>query len=65
MPRPKLITPNVPWKVHIPEDLAAQVEILLADPMTGRRKYSVRNELITRLLREWLSEQQRKGKTNE
>jgi metal-responsive CopG/Arc/MetJ family transcriptional regulator len=52
--------PKKAWKVYIPEDLAAKVEILLADPLRGKRAYGKRNELIEALLRDWMANQQRK-----
>lgn len=52
------VVPTVPWKVYIPQDLAASVELVLLDPARERVKYGSRGELITYLLREWLKEAQ-------
>ena len=54
MARPRNVVPTVEWKVYIPADIAAQVELLLLDPMRERVRHGARGELIAKLLREWL-----------
>lgn len=49
--------PRVQWKIYLPTSIAAQVELLLLDPMRERVKYGARNELVEKLLRSWLEEQ--------
>lgn len=54
--KPRAI-PTVEWKLHIQADLAAEVELLLADPAREKAKYGARSELIHSLLRDWLYKQ--------
>ena len=49
--------PRVAWKIYLPQQLAAQVELLLLDPMREKVKYGARNELLEGLLRDWLERQ--------
>lgn len=51
--------PSVAWKIHIYGDVAAELELLLADPLTGQIKKGARSQLINRLLREWLQERKK------
>lgn len=53
--RKALLTPTIEWKVRIPVDLAAQADLINLDPMRGTLKYGARSELVTTLLREYLS----------
>lgn len=55
--RPRNKVPRIKWDVYIRQDLAAQIELLLADPMRERVKYGARGELIESLLEEWLQKQ--------
>lgn len=55
MPRRKLAEPNVRWDLYIPTTLAAQVELVLMDPLRSRAKFGARSELISSLLRDWLA----------
>lgn len=48
---------RVQWKLYLPLSLAAEVELLLLDPLREKVKYGARNELIEKLLREWLEKQ--------
>lgn len=57
--RKALVTPNLDWKIRIPTDLAAEVELLLLDPLRGKASYGERSELITSLLREWVDQQRK------
>ena len=49
--------PRVQWKFYLPETLAAEVELLLLDPMREKVRYGARNELMEKLLRDWLNGQ--------
>ena len=49
--------PPVEWKVSIPTSIAAQVELILTDPLTGKPKHGARAKLIAQLLRTWVDEQ--------
>ena len=60
--RPELQHPKTAWKVHVDSRLAAEIEILLADPLRGKAAYGERGSLIEQLLRQWV-EGQRKGAT--
>jgi len=51
--RPHDVAPHQ-WKVTIPSDLAAEVELLLFDPLTGKPQYGGRAKLLEALLREWV-----------
>lgn len=53
--RPKHAVPPVEWKNSLPSDLAAQVELLLKDPMRDKPRYGARSVLIEKLLRAWLA----------
>lgn len=55
--RKPLAIPTVEWKHWIPVDLAAEVELLLKDPVRDKVKYGARGELLTQLLRKWVDEQ--------
>lgn len=52
--------PSVRWRVEVRSDLAAQVEVLLYDPVLEIVTYGARTALINKLLAEWL-ETQKKG----
>lgn len=54
MPRPKG-PPKVQWAIQIPEDLAAQIELLLTDPVRGEPPRGVKSDLVVSLLHEWLA----------
>jgi hypothetical protein len=58
--RPPNATPTVPWELRIPETLAAEVTLLLYDPLLCRPRVGARSDLCNRLLREWV-ERQRKA----
>lgn len=53
--RKSLSDPPTEWKVSLPSSVAAQVELRLVDPLTGRPRHGARAKLITRLLRGWLN----------
>jgi hypothetical protein len=63
MPRPKRTIPAKSRNVRIPEDLDAQVQLLLMNPRTGSVKYGKWSQLIEALLRRWVAEQ-RQSLTN-
>ncbi len=48
--------PRIPWRVYIRTDLAAEVELLLLDPLRAKVRYGSRGELIESLLAEWIQE---------
>lgn len=52
--------PNVDWKVRIPSDLAAEVELLLFDPLTENVTYGARSQLLESLLRDWVDAKRNK-----
>lgn len=56
MPRHKSPEPFIRWTVLIPAALAAEIEMLFFDPIHGKPHYGKRSELITELLRAYLSQ---------
>lgn len=42
---------TVRWNVHVPEELSAQWELLLQDPVTGKMKYAAKTFYVVELLR--------------
>jgi len=59
--RRALTTPNIDWKIRIPQPLAAEVELILLDPLRGEVKYGERSQLIESLLRDWVDEKRNKA----
>lgn len=57
MPRPRHEVRPHDWKLSVPQDLAAEVDLLLWDPVAQKPRYGGRSALVTQLLRRWLSEQ--------
>jgi len=57
MPRHKDATPSIEWKLHINVEIAAQVELLLADPMRQKVRYGARSDLTEKLYKRWIDEQ--------
>jgi hypothetical protein len=55
--RKKHYDPPVTWKLNIPLSLAAEIELRLVDPLTGRVKKGKRSEIAQQLFRAWLQEQ--------
>lgn len=49
------IVPTTDWKIRIPVDIAAKIDLICLDPVKGTPAYGARSELVTRLLREYLS----------
>lgn len=52
--RPKKHDTPVSWYVSIPSSLAAEVELILLDPLTGRPRFGERSQLVELLLRDWV-----------
>ena len=48
--RPPSKTQRIEWKIHISVELAAQVELMLADPVRGRVAYAARSRYIESLI---------------
>ena len=44
----------IKWNINLPTSLAADVELLLLDPLTGIPGYGKRSKLIQQLLYEWV-----------
>lgn len=57
MSRTKKFHRSVYWKVAINESVALQVGLLLTNPLTGNIRKDSRGELITSLLRDWVTSQ--------
>mgnify|MGYP000417343033 CR=1 FL=1 len=57
MPRPRNHVRPHDWKLSIPRDLAADVDMRLWDPVLQKPKYGGRSGLVADLLRRWLHEQ--------
>jgi hypothetical protein len=45
------------WDIYIPGSIAAKVDLLLMNPLTGKIKRGSRTNLITELVQRWLREQ--------
>jgi hypothetical protein len=54
MPRSPNPEPYKPWKITLPATLAGRIEFIFLDPIHGKPRYGARNELLTRLLSQWL-----------
>ena len=52
--RKPLIIPNVSWKIQVPIDIAAEIDLINLDPVRGTPAYGKRSEFVTRLHREAL-----------
>ena len=55
--RKAALVPTISWHIQVPIDLAFQVELRLADPVTQKAAYAARSKLIQSLLYEWLKSQ--------
>lgn len=44
------------WKLSLPAELAARVDLVLEDPLTRKPKYAARARLVEGLLRNWLAQ---------
>lgn len=49
--KPRKATPTTGWKVRIPEDLAAKVDLIMMDPLTQKVTYGARSDYIVALIR--------------
>jgi hypothetical protein len=63
--RKKLLDRPIDVHVTLPSSVVAQLEILLADPLTGKPKHGSRAKLITRLVKQWIAEQQREESSSQ
>ena len=57
MARPYKAVRSVAWKLRIPYDLAAAIEEMFLNPLTGRPGYGEKSDLVVTLLRKYLDEQ--------
>lgn len=57
--RPPKTTRTVHWTLSLPEPLAAELELLMLDPMLGKPKVGARSALVEGLIREWIATQRR------
>ena len=57
--RPPLAMETVQRYAYVPVDLAAQIDLLLTDPMKDKPKYGAWSELVNSLLRDWLEEKKK------
>ena len=55
--------PPVKWNINLPTTLAAEVELLLTDPLTGVPEYGKRSKLIQELLYGWVEKYRRQPLT--
>lgn len=44
------------WKLSLPAELAARIDLMLEDPLTRKPKYAARARLVEGLLRRWIAE---------
>jgi hypothetical protein len=44
------------WKLSLPAELAARVDLMLEDPLTRKPKYAARARLAEALFRRWIAE---------
>jgi hypothetical protein len=54
MKKPPGSEPTVNWKIRVPASTAAQIELLVMDPLTRKPSYGKRSELVSELLRNYL-----------
>ena len=47
--------PSLEWKISIKQSIAGRLELLLADPVTGKIGHGKRSRLINALLSEYLN----------
>mgnify|MGYP001590466165 CR=1 FL=1 len=55
MSRPRVPYLRVDYKLSIPAELAARIDLVLEDPLTRRPKYGARSKLGEALFRNWLA----------
>lgn len=44
------------WKLSLPAELAARIDLMLEDPLTRKPKYAARARLAEALFRRWIAE---------
>ena len=49
--RPRKTVATTGWKIRMPEDLAAKVDLIMMDPLTQRVAYGARSDYIVALVR--------------
>lgn len=54
--RPKFTQPCIRKDLSLPQNVVAEVELVLHDPIRGKPKYGGFSQLVTHLLRQWLKE---------
>lgn len=54
MPRPKKVDRPVEFKFYLPSSISMKLEIELFSEVEGKVPFGARNELIIRLISEWL-----------
>lgn len=42
------------WRVYIPQEIALQIEMALADPVLGKPIYGGRSQLVSALLQDYI-----------
>lgn len=52
--------PPIRTEVQVPQSVLVQVDLLLVDPVRNRPAYGARSKLVTKLLRNWLTEVKQK-----
>lgn len=65
MPRRRHTDPPSKVTINLPSTLLSKVNILLFDPIRGKRHYGGLSALITRLLVNWVKDQQKESKDDD
>ncbi len=58
MPRTRHTSPPTRIVICLPETLKAEVDLLLFDPVRGKRQYGAFSGLVSKLLRDWIKREQ-------
>ena len=53
--RPQSAELRADWKLSLPASVAAEVDLLLEDPLTRKPKYGARSSLVEAMLRNWIA----------
>lgn len=61
--RPRLAYLRADWKLSLPAAIAAEVDLLLEDPLSHKPRYGARSKLVERLLISWLATQRGEAAT--
>ena len=64
MPRKPLEDPPRKVTLNVPSSVMVQLELRLYDPMSGMTRYGALSNLITALLRNWITEQNNNNVVN-